>query len=158
MDFDFIFGLIHKERGGVAKIHSAFELFPQGILAHYTFYKQIILADKLPLNRFEREYLAVQTSKANRCPYCIGHHEAALKNSDLTQVSTVRQKAMDQLSEVLTREPWKANPIHKVFLEAGFTEPQWQHAVMVVAYFNFVNRCAHAMGLEIEENYEETCK
>jgi len=52
---------------------------------------------------------------------------------------------------------WRTNSLKRSFIEAGFSEAEWQHAVMVVAYFNFANRCAHAMGLELEENFHFTC-
>jgi len=38
------------------------------------------------------------------------------------------------------------------------TDAEFEHAVMVVSYFNLANRCAHAMGLELEANFEKTCR
>lgn len=153
-----IFRKIREERGGVAKIHSSFEAFPEGVSAHFYFYEQIILANNLPLSRAEREFLAVKTSEANECPYCIGHHRAAYENFTSSPINPVRENALRTLAETLSKTMWKANPQKKNFLDAGFTEAEWQHAVMVVAYFNFANRCAHAMGLELEENFQTTCR
>ncbi|MBX7230975.1 MAG: carboxymuconolactone decarboxylase family protein [Bdellovibrionales bacterium] len=150
------YSLIETERGGLATIHTSFSQFPEGIQAHYQFYKSIMLEDGLPLERPEREFLAVEVSKANSCPYCIAHHSEALKNTK-TNVDKVRSQALVSLADTLTKEPWKSSALHSEFLESGFTESQWQHAIMVVSYFNFVNRCAHARGLEIESNYESTC-
>lgn len=153
-----IFKKIYEERGGVAEIHSSFEAFPEGVSAHYQFYKQLILADGLPLSRAEREFLAIKTSEANKCPYCISHHQAALKNFSSAPIASDRALALEILAETLTKSTWKSSTIRQSFLDAGFTESEWQHAVMVVAYFNFANRCAHAMGLELEENFQLTCR
>jgi len=151
-----IYKQIEAERGGLASIHTSFSEFPEGIQAHYYFYKSIMLEDELPLARADREILAVAVSSANICPYCIAHHGEALKNTQ-AQVDTTKSKALELLAEVLTKTPWKASSLHDDFLATGFTEAQWQHAIMVVSYFNFVNRCVHARGLDLESNFESTC-
>lgn len=153
-----IFHTIAEERGGVAAIHTAFNEFPAGVSAHYEFYKRIVLADDLPLCRAERELLALKTSEANECPYCIGHHRAAFENTKTSSLSPERALALESLARTLTKEPWKASALKSTFLSGGFNEDEWQHAIMIVAYFNFANRCAHAMNLSLEENFEPTCK
>ncbi|MGE0525600.1 MAG: carboxymuconolactone decarboxylase family protein [Bdellovibrionales bacterium] len=154
---DEIFQTIHKERNGVASIHTAFKDFPEGVAAHYQLYKQIVLVDDLPLPRVEREFLAVKTSEANKCPYCVGHHQSALDNFATALINPNRANTLQTLAETLTKTMWKASLLRTSFLESGFTEAEWQHAIMIVAYFNFANRCVHAMGLELEENFQATC-
>lgn len=156
MNLKEVYSLIEAERGGLATIHTSFSEFPAGIQAHYQFYKSIMLEDGLPLERADREYLAVEVSKANACPYCIAHHTEALKNTR-AKLDKHRLHALASLADTLTKTPWKSSVLHSEFLVSGYTEAQWQHAIMVVSYFNFVNRCAHARGLEIESNYESTC-
>ncbi len=51
------YNLIEAERGGLATIHTSFSEFPEGILAHYQFYKSIMLQEGLPLDRADREHL-----------------------------------------------------------------------------------------------------
>ena len=153
-----IFETIRRERNGVAEIHAAFSDFPIGVAAHYDFYKKLILDEDLPLPRIEREFLAFKTSESNDCPYCIGHHRAAFDNSSSREMDQSRSVLLELLASNLTKEPWKAHLIAPKFLEAGFTRAEWQHAVMIVSYFNFANRCAHAMNLHLEENFESTCK
>ena len=65
---------------------------------------------------------------------------------------------LSELATVLTKEPWKASPIKQQFLEVGYKEDQWLHSVMVVSYFNFVNRCVHATGIELEDDFHISCK
>lgn len=72
-------------------------------------------------------------------------------------ISNKRFSALADLATTLTNEPWRTSPLHSRFMEAGFTESQWQHSVMIVGYFNFANRCAHAMGLKIESDFTSTC-
>ncbi len=156
-DLEATFELIRRERGEVSEIYRAFSDFPEGVRAHFEFYRTLMLREHLPLDRAEREWLAVETSRRNQCPYCIAHHEEALKNTADGVVEKKKRKALSELAEILTQEPWKANWQMPKFLGAGFSPAQWQHAVMVVSYFNFANRCVHAMGLEIESSYEVTC-
>lgn len=152
-----IFETIQRERNGVASIHSEFSKFPAGVAAHYEFYKRLVLDDGLPLTRVEREFLAFKTSEANECPYCIGHHRAAFDKISTTRIEQSRIKPLEHLAYTLTKEAWKAHLLAPMFLEAGFSPAEWQHAVMIVSYFNFANRCAHAMNLQLEENFQTTC-
>lgn len=152
-----IFGVITRERGGVANIHSAFSDFPQGVEAHYQFYKRIMLDKDLPLSRSDREQLAWLTSQSNQCPYCIHHHREAHKNTNAKSVDASKHQALDKLAQTLTKEPWRASQVKAEFRAAGYSEAQWQHAVMVVSYFNLANRCAFAMDLDLEEGFEKTC-
>ena len=148
---------ILEERGGVAGIHLAFKDFSEGVSAHYEFYKRIMLADGLPLNRVYREYLAMITSQANRCAYCISHHSEAFQN----QSENIPQGQIDLLnefSEILSRDAQRAYEFKDKFLSQSFTAAQWQHAVMIVSYFNFANRLAFAMDLELEPSFHVTCR
>lgn len=159
-EVDLIFEKIRKDRGGVAAIHTSFSAFPTGVAAHFDFYSSIVLGDDLPLPRDEREWLAIVTSENNQCPYCIRHHSTAYQQQkqERSEAKEARLSALSQLAKLLTLEPWRASTLRDDFTKAGFSEAQWQHAVMVVSYFNFVNRCAHAMALEIEPDFATTCK
>jgi len=160
MDLGSILQKIENERGGVASIHGVFSEFPQGIIAHYEFYQAIFLGENLPLSRFEREYLAVETSKQNVCPYCIGHHEEALKNQEYQNARLIgeeKREALSNLAQILTQQPYKASVTKPEFLRVGYKEEEFQHAVFVVSYFNLANRLAHAMDLDLEPDFEKTC-
>lgn len=148
---------IKKERGEVANIHKAFLEFPEGISAHYEFYKNIILKTELPLSRVQREYLAFKTSEANQCPYCINHHKAAFENQG-QDLKTEVKNLFSEFAFTLTKDPWKANLFRDKFNHLGFSEKEWQQAIFIVSYFNFANRLAFAMNLEVEENYKESCQ
>ncbi len=153
-----VFDKIRQERGGVAHIHSAFSDFPEGVAAHYGFYKSIMLADGLPLPRQEREYLAYRVSEHNACPYCVAHHQKALDLHSTAPLKDVQQLALDQLALAISLKPWTAHIQHDTFLNAGFSEAQWQHAVMVGSYFCLANRCALSMNIELEGDYSKSCR
>lgn len=153
-----IFETIEKERGAVAEIYSAFAAFPDAVEGHYHFYKKIMLNSNLPLTRTEREYLAVQVSKANQCPYCISHHQAALDHHDETTLEPQRREVLQALAAMLSETPWKATVLRDRFLSVGYDDYQWQHAVMVASYFNMANRLVLSMGLELEPDYFRSCR
>jgi AhpD family alkylhydroperoxidase len=148
---------ILNRRGSIANIHSAYMEFHEGVSAHFDFYESILLNDDLPLNRTQSEFLAVETSKANECPYCIKHHKETLQQQELP-LSELEQSLLHKLAVTLTKEPWKTPSLQKEFIANGFTLAKWQHAVMIVGYFNLANRMAFGMDLEIEADYYKSCK
>lgn len=157
-----IFDKIKKERGGVAKIHSAFKDFPIGVEAHYEFYREILLREDLPLPRIDREYLAVKTSQANACEYCISHHSIALENHEKEtgmQINREKRLFYDELAKNMTREPYKTRnmALKEMASKAGLSNTQFSHALFVVGYFNMVNRLALTMNIELEEDFTQTC-
>ncbi len=152
-----VFSKIQSERGKVASIHTAFQAFPKGVEAHFNFYKSIILDDDVPLRRSEREFLALETSKINKCAYCIGHHEEAYERYSSDEISEIRQQLFRELASTLSLRPWMSSSLENKFIENGFLASEWQHAVMVVSYFNLANRCAYATGIELEKDFVQTC-
>jgi len=150
-----IFDEIKSKRGGVASIHSVFKDYPQGVEAHFYFYEKILLGEG-PLSRADREFLAVCTSQANECPYCVAHHQDVLNNQ--ADIEPKRKEKLERFAKILTREPWKSQVEFLKLIHEGFSKPEAQHATMVVSYFNFVNRCVHALGLKLEDNFQDTCR
>ena len=153
-----IFSKIEKERGMVARIYSDFNAYPESVAAHFELNKALILSDSAPLPRFEREFLAYETSTYNGNDYCATHHKKAYEN--LIKVSNRSQGRMDHLSKlayILTNRPMDAAGFKSQFISAGFIEAEWQHAVNVIAYFNYTNRLAFAMAMELEPEYKKSC-
>ena len=51
----------------------------------------------------------------------------------------------------ITAEPWSCREQHVVELRAlGWTDEQIHGAVQVAAYFNYINRIADALGVDLE--------
>ena len=52
----------------------------------------------------------------------------------------------------MTREPAKIDRAYiETLREAGFDDQMLHDAVQVIAYFNYVNRLADGLGVELEE-------
>lgn len=151
-----IFSKIEKERGMVARIYSDFSAFPESVAAHFELNKVLMLSDSSPLPRHEREYLALETSTYNGNDYCASHHKEAYEKFKNDQ-SSDRESYLTKLAYVLTNTPEKVAYLRNKFLEAGFTEAEWQHAVNIVSYFNYTNRLAFSMGMKLETGFEKSC-
>jgi AhpD family alkylhydroperoxidase len=147
---------IIKERGSLANIHKAFLKFPEGMDAHFKFYKSILLKDNLPLNRGQIEFLATETSKANQCSYCIHHHQKAFENSK-AKIPQDEQLLFRELAESLSQSPWKSSVFKEKFIKNGLSEEKYLHAILIVSYFNMANRLAFANDLELEEDFSLSC-
>lgn len=159
MDKDDIFGTIRRERGGVSNLFSEFEGYPEGVKAHFEFYRQLMLQPG-PLSREEREFLIMETSLANECPYSFRHASQALeflRENSGKEMPSRRRELLALLAIRVAREPRKASALRFDFLDAGFSHAEWQQAVMIASYGNFANRLAEAMDLTLEEGFEATC-
>lgn len=153
-----IFSKIEKERGMVARIYSDFSAFPESVAAHFEMNKALMLSDSAPLPRVEREFLAQETSTYNGNDYCASHHKEAYEKFKDDHPSWSNRKGhLSKLAYVLTHTPEKASYLRKKFLDVGFTEAEWQHAVNIVSYFNYTNRLAFAMEMKLEDGYEKSC-
>ena len=64
---------------------------------------------------------------------------------------------MEKLAYVLTTRPKDAAYLRPKFISAGFSEAEWQHAVNIIAYFNYTNRLAFGMDMTLEDGYEKSC-
>lgn len=154
---DQLFNKIRLKRKDIASIHKEFSAFPEGIEAHFEFYEKIILAEDLPLNRAEREYLATLSSKENSCQYCTEHHQEALNNYDL-QIDEERISFYKRLVTTLSKEPWKGTIFRQRAIEIGLSDAEYAHAVMVIGYFNMANRLVFGLDIQLEEDFKKTCQ
>jgi uncharacterized peroxidase-related enzyme len=153
-----------ETRGKIAGVHEIQSLNPEALVAHMDLYMTLMFG-KSPLKRPQREMLGVVTSAANRCDYCINHHEQALlaywkddrktgqlirNRSDLDLPETDR--LLCDLAEKLTlnENPDYAADIARL-QEAGLDDRTILDAVQIIAYFNFVNRMVLGLGVEFSE-------
>jgi uncharacterized peroxidase-related enzyme len=113
--------------------------------------------------------IGVVVSAANRCAYGVRHHAKNLfqltKNSFLVKAmegdfrtADIPQKdvAMLEYSRKLTLEPDK---VHRSDIEtlrnAGFKDADILDIAQLVAYYNFANRLASGLGVEIEDGLKD---
>jgi len=115
------------------------------------------------LSREEREMIAVVVSNINKCDYWVTHHGAALRS--LTNESEFRKTinysenfdgrilAMLKYAEKLTVESHKVNKEDIKKLKEYFTDEGVFEINQVASYFNYVNRIASGLGVEIENEH-----
>lgn len=160
-----IYDDIIKKRGKLADIHTIQSLHPETIVKHIDLYLEIMFGDS-PLTRAQREMIAVVVSSANHCRYCIVHHSTALKTmwKDDDKVHSLsddfKQSGLDAQELLLSSYAIELtiNPdvSHKETIEKmkaiGLSDRAILDATLVIAYFNFVNRIVHGLGVELEQD------
>ena len=158
-------------RGGVADIHQVQSLNPKAMQAHLEIYKAVVFR-RSSLSRQDRERIAVVVSHTNRCPYCIGHHAAALRNlgePPETVAALSEGRLPDSLGEQtaalldwvrrMTLAPADASEADvKHLRELGYDDRALLDATLTCGYFNFVNRLVLMLGVHLESDYEKTCQ
>ena len=155
-----------KSRGKLAEVHKIQSLNPDSIVAHMELYMKIMFS-KSPLQRYQREMIAVVVSAANDCEYCIRHHAEALqyfwKDEEKTnQLSTDYQgvklsekdKMFCQFAQKLTIDPnFEDKETLLDELRALDVEDRAiLDLTLVISYFNFVNRIVLGLGVNLEDD------
>ena len=155
-----------QKRGKLADIHKIQSLRPESIVRHMELYLDIMYG-RSSLSRVRREMIAVVVSVANGCQYCTMHHLQALRHYESDQekleaivhwpaagILTDEDAALCDYALHLTKHPGEHE--NKDFTEPlkkhGFNDDAILDAVLVIAYFNFVNRIALSLGLLADEN------
>ncbi len=158
-----IYENIIKTRKKLAEVHKIQSLHPKSITAHMDLYMEIMFS-KSELSRAEREMIAVVVSVANGCKYCQTHHAEALnhywknpeKIENLKKYQfedlTVKEKALCEFAIHLTNKPHEhENEDFTIKLKRhGISDNAILDTVLVISYFNFVNRIVLSLGVELE--------
>ncbi|MGB0653388.1 MAG: peroxidase-related enzyme [Thermoplasmatota archaeon] len=162
-----VYDEIQRSRGRLSNVLRIQSLDPKALRAHLDLYMAVVFGkNKEGLARRERELVAVIVSATNGCDYCITHHGEALdkyaKDPDwVKQVATDhaaaglegRDAALAAYAVGLTKEPAKGRQeAVEALRAAGFTDTEILDATQVTAYFNFVNRLVHGLGVELEDD------
>ena len=160
-----IYDDIVRKRGKLAGIHQVQSLRPESIVHHMDLYMEIMFS-RSELSRAEREMMAVVVSIANGCRYCRLHHLEALRNYWRDEEKIARfledyeNAGLDQRDTVLCRvaEHLTLFPSHyedEDYLgglrEFGLGDAGILDVILVISYFNFVNRIVMASGLKTDE-------
>jgi uncharacterized peroxidase-related enzyme len=163
-----IYDEIIEKRGKLANIHTIQSLRPESIKKHMDLYMEIMFTSS-PLKRWQREMMAVVVSKANNCRYCVLHHleplKHYLKDTKLTdRIVNYPEKALDDpqnealchFAYTLTQNPGdhSEKDFTRELTESGFSDQAILDAVLVISYFNFVNRIV--LSLDLQPSVEET--
>ena len=156
-----------SSRGAVSSLWQALGLDPAGLEACYACYRSL-MADPSPLTRAQAELLAVVVSATNGCGYCVAHHgprlasalgDEALARAVARDYREANLRAQDRVlldyAVALTCEPSerKQEDVARI-REYGFDDRAIVRATQIAAYYNFINRVASALGVELEPALE----
>lgn len=160
-----IYDELKQKRGKLARIHKIQSLNPETIVTHMDLYLSVMFS-KSPLSRAQREMMAVVVSAANKCEYCQLHHAEALSHywkdrkkveqlsSDFNRLDLNNVDArLCNLARKLTLSPdsieeeTDIQPLKNI----GLSDRAILDAVLVISYFNFVNRMVQGLGVEADE-------
>ncbi|MBU0684943.1 MAG: peroxidase-related enzyme [Thermoplasmatota archaeon] len=166
-----VYDRIMKERGHLANIFLAQGMDPDVLEDHFDLYVHLMIGPG-PLSREEREMIAVVVSAANRSAYGAIHHSEALETVEkdpkalynllkefASKHETLRSKGLLAYAAKLTLDP---KDITKDDIDdlrdAGLTDEEILRANLIASYFNFSNRIALGLGVELEEGEARTYK
>ena len=151
-----------KQRGKLSNILKVQGLNAGALDAHLALYMQLMFG-RSKLSRAEREAIGVAVSAANRCEYCINHHVVALRqyekddglieqiiNGDGYDDLPDRLRSMLTYSRKLTTTPHEMCEDNiEEMRSAGLEDDEVLDVALITAYFNFVNRLAVGLGVEL---------
>lgn len=153
---------IRSSRGKVANIMKIHSLHPEAMEKHLAFYLTIMFK-RAGLSREQRELVATAVSSLNSCEYCTRHHGEALhaywKDEERLEQLIADHRSIE-LSEAdralvdyavkLTEHPDDmAEADVQRLRDVGFTDEAILNLALVTGYFNFVNRVAVGLGVEV---------
>jgi uncharacterized peroxidase-related enzyme len=154
---------IQKARGQVGNVVKITGLLPAVMERNIDLYVALMYGPhKLP--RAEREMVAVEVSRANRCDYCVAHHGAALgrvlrdeaKAAQFMRDGTLpgmaeKDRAMLAYARKLALTPAEVGPRDvEAVRHAGFDDEEIVAINHIVGYFSLMNRVVQGLGVELE--------
>ncbi len=160
--------LCEEKLGMVPNVLTSYTVKPGKFRTFTRFYNQLMLdEDDCNLTKLEREMIAVVTSSANRCYYClIAHGQAVRELSGDPQLGEMmvtnyrvaelsgRQRAMLDFAWKLTKTPHDiGEPDRQALRDAGFSDGDIFDIGDVSAFFNYTNRVAHAIDMMPNPEY-----
>lgn len=160
-----IYKELKQKRGKLARIHKIQSLNPETIVTHMDLYLSVMFS-KSPLSRAQREMVAIVVSAVNKCEYCQLHHAEALfhywkdrkkveqLSSDFNQLDLNNvDSRLCKLAQKLTLYPDNIEEETDIqpLKNTGLSDRAILDAVLVISYFNFVNRMVQGLGVEADE-------
>jgi uncharacterized peroxidase-related enzyme len=161
-----LYAEIIDSRGKLSNILKVHSLHPAAMDDHMALYETLLFGQS-KLRRATREAIAVVVSAANECTYCTRHHGEALNaywkdearvaqladdHAELDDLDTKDRAAFDYAA-TLTRSPNGTSEADvEALREAGWSDRDVLDITLITAYFNFVNRIANGLGVDVTED------
>jgi uncharacterized peroxidase-related enzyme len=159
-DLQKYFAVCEQRLGLVPNVLEAYTFDERKLRAFIGFYNDLMFEDS-PLDKLEREMIAVVVSSANRCYYCQVAHGQAVRqlsgdpalgellvmNYRAAQLS-LRHRAMLDFAHKMTVAPDEVGETDRAALRAaGFDDRAIWDVASVAAFFNMTNRMATAVDM-----------
>lgn len=161
---------VRSDRGDIANIFQAHSIRPDTMVAHLHLYMTMMFGNS-GLTRAERELLAVVVSSANNCSYCVLHHSEALRKyekdpklvqrlgtGEIPDDLPPRSRALATYARKVTRQSFAVEEQDiEALRHARFSDEEILTANLIASYYNFVNRLADGLGVDLEpraQNYK----
>jgi uncharacterized peroxidase-related enzyme len=150
----------NEPTANILRVHS---VCPDILEIHMKLYERLMFGES-KLSRVEREAIGVVVSKSNECTYCVSHHQTALNfvsnHDDQMKKIAINFREADlsdrllsicEYAEKLTKTPYKMTEKDVVGLRKFELDDHTIFEInQIVAYFNYVNRIAFGLGVELE--------
>jgi uncharacterized peroxidase-related enzyme len=168
-DLKVIWAKCMEKLGFVPGVYSAYSLKPQRLRNFMAMFGEVMFADSA-LSKLEREMIAVVTSSANRCYYCLVAHGAEVRrlsgDPELGEMMALnyrvaclpsRQRAMLDYAWKLTTTPWLIEDADRDVLRAeGFGNGDIFDITETVAFYNLSNRMAAGTDMMPNREYHRS--
>jgi uncharacterized peroxidase-related enzyme len=155
---------IGKKRGKLSNIMKIHSLNPDAMKKHMELYLTLMFGQS-GLSREEREIITLAVSTTNSCEYCIKHHAEALNHywKDDNKIKRFidnfqsidfddRKKKMIDYTYKLTKTPSEISKSDiKNLRSVDFKDDDILNINLIACYFNFVNRIALGLGVELSK-------
>lgn len=152
---------LHKSSGFVPNFLTALSTNPGTALRLWDFYQSLFDPRSSALSEAERELIAVVTSVASGCSYCVFNHRVplgqALQDPALADriarnykdvVLTPREQALADTADTLARQPHAVGQAQFERLrEQGFDDAAILEILEVSAFFSYANRLTIALNV-----------
>jgi uncharacterized peroxidase-related enzyme len=160
-DIDARIAEVAEKSGFVPNVLTALAGRPPLFRAFFALHDLVIDKESPALSKADRELIAVATSAANRCTYCVVAHGAILRIRDKdpeiadlvatdwrkAQLDDRRRTLLDYAVR-LARSPEEIGPADAEPLRtAGFSDDDIWDIVAIVGFFALSNRLAHAFDI-----------
>lgn len=138
---------------------------PRALGVHFELWKSANHDSDSPLERSERELVAVVVSRLNGCHYCVTHHTRNLKkllpedrHYIVDHLASGKITTLGDREEALVRYATKltmnARDIERADIDElrthGLDDRAIHDLAHIVAYYNYVNRIALGLGVQLE--------
>ncbi|CAG9268654.1 Putative peroxidase-related enzyme [Paraburkholderia unamae] len=156
-----LFERFRRQYGFVPNWLAALAVNPDTAWRLVAFYEHLFDPHRSRLTATERELIAVVTSAANTCSYCVFNHTQALAAAlgDTVRAQRIAQgwhhvplapkeAALAEVAEQLTREPGLVDESALQRLhDVGFTREAVVEILEISAFFNYANRLTIALNV-----------